>query len=47
MTEVAQVRLQDVLKAVVFPEAMPAEKRFRLSEDDRRFLLRAMSTLPI
>lgn len=38
--------LQDVLKAVVFPEAMPPEKRLRLSEDDRRFLLRAMSTLP-
>jgi hypothetical protein len=38
--------LQEVLKAVIFPEAMAPERRFRIGEDDRRFLLQAMSTLP-
>ncbi|MEK7257912.1 MAG: serine hydrolase, partial [Bacteroidota bacterium] len=36
----------DVLRAVIFPEATPAEKRFDLSEDDYRFLYRVMSELP-
>ncbi len=38
--------LQEVLKAVIFPEAMAPEQRFRIGEDDRRFLMQAMSTLP-
>ncbi len=38
--------LQDLLMAVFFPEALPAEQRFGLRPDDYRFLYRAMSMLP-
>jgi hypothetical protein len=38
--------LQDLLKAVVFPHSTPLERRFRYGEEDRRFLLAAMSNLP-
>ena len=38
--------LQDLLRAVVFPDSVPPERRFALSRGDRRFLLRAMSMLP-
>ncbi|MCO6486921.1 MAG: serine hydrolase [Phaeodactylibacter sp.] len=38
--------LHDILKAVIFPEAVPAEHRFNLSEEDYRFLRRYLSMLP-
>ncbi len=38
--------LQDLLKAVVFPDSLPPQRRFRLGRDDRSFLLRSMSMLP-
>lgn len=38
--------LHDILKAVMFPEALPAEKRFNLTEEDYRFLWKYMSMLP-
>lgn len=38
--------LHDMLQAVLFPEAVPAERRFDLSEADYRFLYRYMSMLP-
>lgn len=38
--------LQDMLKAVIFPEAVPEQKRFNLTEDDYRFLYQYMSQLP-
>ena len=38
--------LQDLLRAVVFPNSMPPERRFTLSVEDHRFLLHAMSMLP-
>ena len=36
----------NMIRAVVFPESMPAAKRFQLTEDDRRFLLQYMSQYP-
>jgi len=36
----------DILKAVIFPEAMPAAQRFDLTEDDYRFLYQVMSEKP-
>lgn len=38
--------LQQLLQAALFPKSVPKKKRFRLSEDDYRFLYTAMSTLP-
>jgi hypothetical protein len=38
--------LQGVLKSVLFPDAVPPEERFRLTEDDHAFLCRTMSMLP-
>jgi hypothetical protein len=38
--------LQGVLKSVLFPEAVPEAERFRLTEDDYRFLYTYMSMLP-
>jgi hypothetical protein len=38
--------LQGILKAVLFPEALPRDQRFRLTRDDYRFLYRSMSMLP-
>ena len=38
--------LQGILRSVLFPEAVPAEQRFRLTEDDYRFLYTYMSMLP-
>jgi hypothetical protein len=38
--------LQGILRSVLFPEAVPQEERFRLSEDDCRFLYASMSMLP-
>jgi hypothetical protein len=38
--------LQGLLKAALFPESIPAEKRFDLSDDDYRFLWRVMGMLP-
>ena len=38
--------LQAILRAILFAEAVPDEQRFRLSDDDHRFLYRCMSMLP-
>jgi hypothetical protein len=38
--------MQQVLQAALFPDAVPAEKRFGLQPDDYRFLHRYMSELP-
>ena len=38
--------LQDMLKSVLFPEAVPEEQRFYLTESDYRFLYQYMSQLP-
>lgn len=37
---------QEILKAVLFPEAVTGEKRFQISEDDRNFVMKHMSQLP-
>ncbi len=37
---------QDILKAVMFPEVIPAKKRFNLSPSDYQFLYKYMSQLP-
>lgn len=34
---------QRILRALVYPESLPENARFRLSDDDRQFLLREMS----
>ena len=36
----------EMLKAVIFPESVPVFKRFNLTPEDRRFVLRYMSQLP-
>ena len=36
----------EMLKAVIFPEAVPVQKRFDLSADDRKAVLQYMSQLP-
>lgn len=38
--------LQSILKSVLFPEAVPAQKRFNLTSDDYTFLYKYMSMLP-
>jgi hypothetical protein len=38
--------LQGILKSVLFPEAVPAEQRFNLTEEDYAFLYKYMSMLP-
>lgn len=38
--------LQDLLKSTLFPEAVPARKRFNLTPDDYRFLHKYLSMLP-
>ncbi len=37
---------QNILKAIIFPEAVPVEKRFNLTEDDYKFLYKYMSMFP-
>lgn len=37
---------QEMLRAVMFPEAVPAKRRFNLTTDDYRFLYQYMSQLP-
>jgi hypothetical protein len=37
---------QEILKAILFPQAVAPEKRFNISEEDRKFVLRYMSQLP-
>ena len=37
---------QEIMKAVIFPEAVPDQRRFELSDDDYIFLYRFMSMLP-
>ncbi len=43
---VSVANLQDMLKAVIFPEAVPEKQRFDLSEEDYDFLYQYMSQLP-
>ena len=38
--------LQDILKSVVLPEAVPEAQRFNLTDEDYQFLYRYMSQLP-
>jgi hypothetical protein len=38
--------LQQIMQSVLFPESMPAQKRFNLNKDDYKFLYRYMSMLP-
>lgn len=38
--------LQQIAQSVLFPESVPAARRFRLTQDDYRFLYRYMSELP-
>lgn len=38
--------LHDMLQAVIFPDAVPASRRFNLSEEDYRFLYQVMSERP-
>ncbi len=38
--------LQDMLKAVMFPEAVPGSQRFGLSEEDYQYIYQYMSQLP-
>jgi beta-lactamase class A len=38
--------LQDLMKAVMFPESIPESKRFNLTEDDLSYLRKYLSTLP-
>ncbi len=38
--------LQQMLQSVLFPESVPENKRFRLTNDDYRFLYRYMGALP-
>ncbi len=38
--------LQEILKTVIFPEAVPAKQRFNLTKDDYDFLYRYMGMLP-
>lgn len=38
--------LQEILKAVIFPAAVPTNRRFNLTPDDYNFLHRCMSMVP-
>ena len=38
--------LQDMLKAVIFPDAVPESQRFNLTDEDYQFLYQYMSMLP-
>lgn len=38
--------LQKVMQSVIFPESVPEKQRFKITEDDRRFVLQHMSQLP-
>lgn len=38
--------LHDIVQAVMFPEDVAAERRFRLSADDQKFVWKCMSELP-
>jgi len=43
---IALAELQDMLKAVMFPEAVPQEARFNLTDEDYQLLYQYMSQLP-
>lgn len=43
---VALADLHQQLRALVFPDAVPAQQRYNISDDDRSFLLRYMSSFP-
>jgi len=38
--------LQRMLQSVIFPQSVPSKQRFKLTDDDRSFLLQYMSELP-
>ncbi len=37
---------QEILKAILFPNAIDAKRRFNLTQDDRQFVMKYMSQLP-
>lgn len=37
---------QEILKTILFPEAVDAKRRFNLTQDDRQFVMKYMSQLP-
>jgi hypothetical protein len=37
---------QEILKAIIFPSAVPEQQRFKVRDDQRRFVLQYMSQLP-
>lgn len=43
---ISVANLQEMLRAVIFPESVPPRKRFNLSQEDYRFLYQYMSQLP-
>jgi hypothetical protein len=43
---VSLANLHQVLRAMVFPGSVPKKQRFDVSEDDRNFILRWMSSFP-
>ncbi len=43
---VALTDMHSMLLSVIFPESVPKDQRFNLTEEDYRFLYRQMSTLP-
>lgn len=43
---ISVANLQDMLKAVMFPESVPERKRFNLTNEDYKFLYQYMSQLP-
>lgn len=43
---ISLLSLQQILQSVIFPEAMPANKRFNLSQDDYSFLRQYLSQYP-
>jgi hypothetical protein len=38
--------IQKMLQSIIFPESVPVNQRFNLTEEDRQFVLRYMSQLP-
>jgi beta-lactamase class A len=43
---IALTSLHEILRSVMFPESMPTEKRFNLTNEDYRFVRQYMSQLP-
>jgi hypothetical protein len=43
---ISLTNLHQILKAVIFPEAVPTKKRFNLTDDDYKLVYKSMSILP-